>query len=525
MAYCDYSRKPNKLNKDCCIDCLGKYKTELSILEWKEKENLTTKICIKCKREFPKTLEYFIRDNHRPDGLTGRCKECLFGHEVFNVVKETMPEGFKKCLDCGNVLEINELNFKTTNKSQDGFYHVCIQCQIDRRHKDCKNGYKKCKICNRELLISRDFYYEDSRCLDGYRNICRECSGENFYPSFKSETWIEQDINIILNNYNNMTIKEIIPLLSTIRTEKSILHVAQKLGIRKIDNYIEDYYDFKYRIIDNILHKYCKCCRSYLPNTSDYFPKDNICTDGLRNVCRECKGEQYVFNYNFHLWTESEKEIIKNQYPYKFNKELIELYFPFATVPCLIHQASILGVRKSNEIMEKYWDELGKRTSQRLLEISKWKGEDNPQYDSKRFGELNPNYKGGISALYQELRRNIKQWKYDSMENADYKCLLTNQRFENIHHIYSFDNIVQDTLNETGLPLYENISNYSDNELKQLIDKCLEIHYRHPLGICMTEQWHIQFHTEYGYGKNTEEQFYEFLEKFNEGKYKDMNEM
>ncbi len=89
------------------------------------------------------------------------------------------------------------------------------------------------------------------------------------------------------------------------------------------------------------------------------------------------------------------------------------------------------------------------------------------------------------------------------------------KKFDSIHHVYSFDNIVKDTLYETKLPLYENISSYTALELKQLIDKCLEIHYRYPLGVCLTEEIHKNFHELNGYGNNTIEQFEEFLNSFN----------
>ena len=191
----------------------------------------------------------------------------------------------------------------------------------------------------------------------------------------------------------------------------------------------------------------------------------------------------------------------------------------------IMSKGNNLNLYKSKETLDRMFIELGKMTTDRLLSLKKWKGEDNPQYDSQRFGNLNPNYKGGISALSQELRRNIKQWKLDSMENANYKCFLSGGRFDDIHHLYSFESIVKDTLNETNLPIYENISLYTQEELQQLIDKCLEIHYRYPLGICMQKKYHIQFHVEFGYGNNTPVQFYQFIENYYDGKYKDLEEV
>jgi len=225
VLYCDYTRRSSK--KDCCIDCLPLYNSEINKLKWEEKFKSETKTCSKCKREFPKTTEYFFRSIDRPDSLSCQCKECACGKEIFGIEKEIIPEGFKKCLDCKEVFEINETNFNTYVKSSDGFYNICIKCQINRRHKDSIDGYKKCKICNRELAINRDFYDVDDRCLDGYRGICRECNGEDFYPEFKADPWSQEDIDIIIENYEHKTIKDILPLLTSIRTEKSVMHLAQ----------------------------------------------------------------------------------------------------------------------------------------------------------------------------------------------------------------------------------------------------------------------------------------------------------
>ena len=444
IAYCDYTRKNTKNDKDCCIDCLGKYKSEISKELWKEKLQLEVKICSKCKREFPKTTEYFRHD---------------------------------------------------------------------------------CHICDRELPINRDFYDIDDRCLDGYRGICRECNGEDFYPEIKAEPWSQQDIDIIIEYYEEKFTKDIQYMLTTTRTEKAILHMASKLDLRKNDNYIRDYKKIKYKIIDNKLYKLCKCCEEYLPVDRVYFPDDKTCTDNLRNVCRMCIGNKYLFDSNVHIWTQDEINIILNNYANMTNTEIKDIHFPSLTNGKIMSKGNSLNLYKSQETLDRMFIELGKMTSNRLLLLEKWKGEDNPQYDSQRFGNLNPNYKDGISALSQELRRNIKQWKLDSMENANYKCFLSGDRFDDIHHLYSFGSIVQDTLNETGIQLYENISSYTQEELQKLIDKCLEIHYRYPLGICMQKKYHIQFHVEFGYGNNTPEQFYQFIENYYDGKYKDLEEV
>ena len=483
------------------------------------------KKCKTCGHEYPATKEYFHVHSGCKEGLNSVCKKCrskLASEKNRGNVNTT---GVKKCVDCENILEINSTNFKTSAKSLDGYLNVCIKCQIKRRDTDCRDGFKKCPKCERELLISRDYFQLSKVSLDGFVNTCLECNNRKFFPDIASESWSDEDINIVKDNYMELNLYDIIPLLSVRRTEKAILHIAQKLGIRKIESYIEDYKSLKYKIIDNVLHKYCKSCNRYLPMEYNYFPKDVKCTDQFRNVCRECKGESFRFNSDVYKWSEQDIQTLKDNYPHMTNKELYNTYFPFLSINKIMHRANDLGFLKTEETLQRVHDEIGEFHSERLKGTNKWRNDNNPQFDSKRFGSLNPNYKGGISALYQELRRNLKQWKIDSVENSNYVSLLTGKRFNDIHHLYSFDNIVKDTLEETGLPLYEDISFYSDEEIKLLVDKCLEIHYRHPLGVCLEERYHAKFHEEFGYGGNTEEQFYEFLDNYYNGKYKDLEEI
>ena len=483
------------------------------------------KVCKMCCEELPSTKEYFHVHNGCKDGLNSVCKKCrskLASEKNRGNINTT---GVKKCVDCENILEINSTNFKTSTKSLDGYLNVCVKCQIKRRDKESPEGFKKCSKCDREFPISRDYFQLSKISLDGFVNTCLECNNRKFFPDFANEPWSQEDINIVKDNYKELFTYDIIPLLSVKRTEKSILHMAGKLGLRKIESYIENYNSFKYKIIDNKLHKYCKSCKRYLPMEYDYFPKDESCTDSYRNVCRECKGELFRFNSDVYKWSEQDIQILKDNYPHMTNKELYNTYFPFLSINKIMHRANDLGFYKTEETLQRVHDEIGKFHSERLIGTDKWKSDNNPQYDSKRFGSLNPNYKGGISALYQELRRNLKQWKIDSVENSNYVSLLTGKRFNDIHHLYSFDNIVKDTLSETRLPLYDDISFYSDEEIKLLVDKCLEIHYRHPLGVCLEERYHAKFHEEFGYGGNTEEQFYEFLDNYYNGKYKYLEEV
>jgi len=134
--------------------------------------------------------------------------------------------------------------------------------------------------------------------------------------------------------------------------------------------------------------------------------------------------------------------------------------------------------------------------------------------NEKYSGENNPNWKGGRSSLYEYLRNCIVDWKKDSMKNCNYKCILTNQRFDVIHHLYGFDLIVKEILEESGLNLKQSISEYKNDELEILKEKCIEKHKKYPMGVCIVDDLHKIYHKEYQFGGNTPEQFNEFEKRY-----------
>lgn len=133
--------------------------------------------------------------------------------------------------------------------------------------------------------------------------------------------------------------------------------------------------------------------------------------------------------------------------------------------------------------------------------------------------ENNPNWKGGASSIHNYLRGHIGQWKKDSMINSGYKCVVTGERFDDIHHLYSFNLIVDDVLKKLNIPMYNSVSDYTDEQIDDMISHIKLQHDIHPLGICLTSEIHTLFHNEYGYGNNTPEQFEEFEARLEKGSF------
>lgn len=123
----------------------------------------------------------------------------------------------------------------------------------------------------------------------------------------------------------------------------------------------------------------------------------------------------------------------------------------------------------------------------------------------------------GIAPLTRLLRNRIGEWKRETIKNSNGKCVLTGENYDVIHHLYSFNNIVIDAFDELNISLRRKVSDYSFEELELLSDKVIELHRIHPLGVCLKKELHLQFHSLYGYGNNTPEQFEQYKDDYLKG--------
>lgn len=344
----------------------------------------------------------------------------------------------------------------------------------------------------------------------------------------KGSFWTDEDKNIIVN-YSLINTKEEMMSLLPDRTWKAIRHMGIKLGLKLKNDYKSIPEEELFMEVDGTNHMLCKSCLRYLPFSMTHYPKDKNCRLGFRSICKECKGEVFADkDYREKFWSLEESEILINNYENETNRYIQSTFLPHKTLEQINHRASVLNLLKREDI--KYLAQITSMNDEWRNKISNTratnglsKGENNPMYGTSRRGKDNPNWQGGISELYQHLRRNLTQWKLDSAKDCNYECVLTGLRFDDIHHLHSFHLIIEETLKELDLEVKELISEYSDIELTSLTDKCLEIHYRYPLGVCLTMELHNLFHAHYGYFNNTKGQFEEFVEQYISGKFKEVS--
>ena len=121
-------------------------------------------------------------------------------------------------------------------------------------------------------------------------------------------------------------------------------------------------------------------------------------------------------------------------------------------------------------------------------------------------------------SLQDFVRANNYKWKLKSMQNCHYKCVLSGDRFDEIHHIVGLNVILNIALCALGYDLNDqniyNASYYSDDELKQLLYEFRKIQSTYPLGVCLRKDIHDNFHKHYGYGNNTIQQWEQFVNNY-----------
>jgi len=136
-----------------------------------------------------------------------------------------------------------------------------------------------------------------------------------------------------------------------------------------------------------------------------------------------------------------------------------------------------------------------------------------PDCANKRIsGENNWNWKGGISEIKNYLRGSITQWKKDSMRDCKYKCVITGESFDEIHHAYNFSSIMYEAFDICNISFRPQIIDYTERELLQLSIVCSHLHFEYGLGKCLTKKLHTEYHSLYGRKNNTLKQFEEFVE-------------
>ena len=223
-------------------------------------------------------------------------------------------------------------------------------------------------------------------------------------------------------------------------------------------------------------------------------------------------------------WTENELNILKENYSYVTKEQMIQL-LPSRTEASIALKAQQLGIKSYTYLSEKYTEE----EKQFIIdnfgilnddEIAEYLGKTSHGIRDQRYAlgllYFKKDYSNYVNFM-KLFRSYIYDWKKDSIEKCNYCCVLTASKEFDIHHLYGFNLICDETfskLEELSILKSDNIQDYTKEELDTIIEIFQNIHKKYPLGVCVRKDIHKLFHKMYGAGGNTPQQWDMFVKKY-----------
>jgi hypothetical protein len=137
----------------------------------------------------------------------------------------------------------------------------------------------------------------------------------------------------------------------------------------------------------------------------------------------------------------------------------------------------------------------------------------------KRKGENHSSWKGGVTEITEFLRKRLKEWKLISLEKFNFRCAITNEWNTDlhIHHPKPFYKVRDEIFEELGMPIYQTVGEYTQEQLNIIVEKLKEKHNEF-IGIPLRKHIHELFHSLYGYD-TTYEDFCQFRERYISGEF------
>jgi len=327
---------------------------------------------------------------------------------------------------------------------------------------------RKCSKCGEEKPLTEEYFYKEITAKDGFRTVCKICT-KSKYKHYKDDNfdiyvWYDNKSVRFKNNWNFEDIKWI------------------------YDNYGNIN---KQIIIDN-------------------FPNSNYKT--IHNIISQWDIRKIEKNDD---WSKEDIEFLKDNYPNMSQDELQKTFYN-RTWDAIKNKACKLDICRDEETLTKIKSD---------CQIGKVKSDETKRKMSRsNRGSNNCNWKGGLSPLHPYFRGILYEWKIDSLKKYDYKCALTNENNGDlqIHHIKeNFSDIIIETLNILNLPIYQDMLNYTDEEIIKINKTFLDLNYKYGLGIPLRKSIHKLFHILYGLKNNNEKQFEEFKTRYFAGEFED----
>lgn len=123
------------------------------------------------------------------------------------------------------------------------------------------------------------------------------------------------------------------------------------------------------------------------------------------------------------------------------------------------------------------------------------------------FGDNALNY--GLLQYY--IKSRMKSWVKDSIAYHEGKCMITGENSTTVHHVYSYCNILRQSMTELGYTKFYMHDKYeiTSVEIDNIAKRCLELHYQSGYGAVLSKKNHVEFH---GKHKRTRDPINSFIE-------------
>lgn len=272
-----------------------------------------TKTCGKCSRELPMNNDYFEKRTQSKDGFRGVCRECR--GKSFKIKKEEqqVPKDHKMCSKCKQIKELNETNFKNSNRNIDGWSNTCTECRLSKKKTYVDEFNKRCEKCGQILPKTEEYFKKDNLCLDGFRNICHECCGSYYGERRKYSEWSDEDIKILKENYPYMSNEDLFNTYFSDKSLDTIQSYARDFNLQKDAHSMKERY-WTDKEEELLIKLYPTTNTKELENIFNKTDKTITARAIKLGVSKE------------EVWSEDEIIILKENYPYMKTIDMIGLF-------------------------------------------------------------------------------------------------------------------------------------------------------------------------------------------------------